>query len=488
MLLRAQVVSGGARRDASPVRVLSLIERQSKSRYATSVAGPAVATGIALAIGSGRTTAAALVYLLGVVAPAATGGIGPGIAASILSFVGLNFFFTPPRHALSVAKSDDLIALFVFVSVAMVVSTLVARALSQATRAERREHETRSLHGISSHLLTDDIDAGCVEIARVLRDLFALARCEVLTNDVGGERLRAAEGDGGGEGVRIPLQGSGKEMGTLVLVPGARGLGEAERRVAAVFAHQIAAGLERAELEAEAREARVTAEAERVRRALLSAVGHDFRTPLASIKAAVTALLPGDDARVSEAHKNELLRTALEETERLERLVSNLLDLSRIRSGAIAPECVAVAVDDLIDDTLAGLREQLRGHSIALVVRDDVPKLYVDPVQTGQALRNILENAAKFAPRNSEIRITAAGWRDAVELRVSDRGPGIPEGERAAVFEEFYRGGDHRVDGTGLGLAIARALVEANGGKIAVEQTPGGGATLVVRLPAEARA
>lgn len=458
-------------------------------RYLAAGLAPVAATGIGLLIGSGRTTAAALVYILGVLAVAGTGGLGPGVAASLLSFLGLNFFFTPPRLAFSVAKTDDLIALVVFVSVGMVVSTLLARGLSQRERAERREHETRSLYAISNRLLSGDMDEACADLAKVVRELFGLARCEVWTfGPDGGENLRAANGKSASDaGIKIALNTGPSDLGWLLLVPGVRGLGEAERRVATVFAQQIASGLERAALESEAREARMSAEGERVRRALLSAVGHDFRTPLASIKAAITALLSESEPLPRES-AHELLLTAREETDRLERQVSNLLDLTRIRSGAIAPERTAVAIDDLIDDTLAGLRPQLASHRVTVRIRDDVPKLRVDPVQTGQALRNVIENAAKYSPPRSEIRVTASAWQSAVEIRVVDQGPGVARGEREKVFEEFYRGGDGRVPGTGLGLAIARALVRANDGTISIEDTPGGGATFVVRLPAEAHA
>jgi two-component system sensor histidine kinase KdpD len=217
---------------------------------------------------------------------------------------------------------------------------------------------------------------------------------------------------------------------------------------------------------------------------LLSAVSHDFRTPLASIKAALTTLTTGAEGALSEGDRKELVGTALEETERLERLVTNLLDLTRIRSGALSPERVPTPVDDVVEDALAGLRSSLGEHRVAVFIRPDLPLLSVDPVQVGQVLHNVLQNAAKFSPSRSEIRIAASKWQGAVEIRVGDQGPGIPAKDREAVFEEFYRSGDGRVAGTGLGLAVAKAIVLAHGGLVWVEDTPGGGTTVVVRLPA----
>lgn len=467
--------------------MLRLLERQSPLRYLVGVAAPLAATGLGLAIGTRRTAAAALVYILAVVGAAGTGGLAPGVVASMLSFLGLNFFFTPPHYTFAVDKADDLVALVVFLSVGMVVSTLVARGLAQRARAERREYETRTLYAISTRLLTgEDLDAAFAELARLTRRLFGLARCEVrtLTPDSALE-LRAADGEDepAAERVEIPLIAGERDLGVLVLVPGSGGLGEAERRVATILAGQTASALERAILEREAREARVAAEANRVRRALLSAVSHDFRTPLSSIKAAVTALLaPGGPPPGAAAR--ELLETAAEETDRLERLVTNLLDLTRIRSGALAPERVPLPVEAVLEDALAGLRRQLEGRRVDLVIRPDLPAVSVDPVQVAQVFRNVIENATKFAPPGTPIRIAASRWHDAVEVRVSDRGPGIPASERSAVFEEFYRGGDGRTGGTGLGLAVAKAIARAHTGDIWIEETPGGGATVAVRLPA----
>ena len=470
------------------MRIVDLIGARSPLRYLFAAVVPGVATLIGLAIGSERTVTASLLYLLAVVAVATVGGFAAGVIASVLSFLGLNFFFTPPRHTFSVGKTDDLIALVVFISVGMIVSTLVAIGLAQRARAERREMEARSLHAISSRLLgTGDIDGALIELASAMVRLFGLARCEVrIRVDDGALELRAAAGDAVAPEARevtLPLTTPDRDLGAMILRPGATGFGEAELQVSSIFARQTASALERGILEAEAREARVSVEANRVRRALLSAVSHDFRTPLASIKAALTTLAAVGQGQLSDAETAELLGTSLEEVDRLERLVTNLLDLTRIRSGALAPDKVALPVEEVLEDALAGLREALAGRSIEIFIRPDLPLVGVDPVQVGQVFRNVLQNAVKFSAPSSPIRISAASWKDGVEIRVADRGPGIPPADREAVFEEFYRSGDGRVAGTGLGLAVAKAIVLANGGSIRVEDTPGGGATVVVGLP-----
>jgi two-component system sensor histidine kinase KdpD len=475
------------------MKVWRLVERGSPARYLAGVASPMLATLVGLGIGEERTTTAALVYLLGVFAAAAVGGLGPGVVASVLSFLGLNFFFTVPRRTLNVGKTDDLIALLVFVTVGFAVSWLVAVGLSQRARAERRELEARSLYAISSRLLaSDDIDAALGELAASVRQLFDLARCEVRIRDEEGNLVqRAAAGDAPAERteeIAVPLSTAERDLGALVLVSGAAPLGEAERRVAAIFARQTASALERGILEQEAKGARLAAETNRVRGALLSAVSHDFRTPLSSIKASLTALTPTTGETfaldIGSADAQELLRTAIEETERLERLVVNLLDLTRIRSGALAPERVRVPVDEVIEDALAGSLSPLSDHRVEVMIRSDVPMLEVDPIQVGQVFRNVLQNAGKFAPQGSPIRIGVSVWHGAVEIRVADRGPGIALADREAVFREFYRATDVRAAGTGLGLAVSKAIVDAHGGAIWVEETPGGGATVVVRLPA----
>jgi two-component system sensor histidine kinase KdpD len=241
--------------------------------------------------------------------------------------------------------------------------------------------------------------------------------------------------------------------------------------------------IERARLGQEAAGARLEADASRTRAALFSSVTHDLRTPLASITASASSLLD-EDVPFSNEQRQELLRTILEESQRLNRLVGNLMDLSRLRAGALTPSKDAIPFDELVSSVIGRLRPQLGGRPVKVQIREGIPPVPMDVVQLDQALTNLIENAMRFSPPGTEIAVTAVRWEDQVEVKVSDHGPGIPPDERSQVFDEFYRKdvGERR-GGTGLGLAIARAIVIAHGGSMWVEGTPGGGTTVRFRLP-----
>ena len=217
-----------------------------------------------------------------------------------------------------------------------------------------------------------------------------------------------------------------------------------------------------------------------MRASLFSSVTHDLRTPLASITASVTSLID-DESPLSGEYRRELLETILHEAERLNRLVGNLLDLSRMRAGALVPSKSLTSVEEVIEGVVARLQPLLQEHDIQLILRDNLPDIPLDVVQLDQALTNILENAARFAPPGTQITVAAARWRSGVQVRISDQGPGIPKEAEERVFEPFVRG--EGSTGTGLGLAIARAIVEAHGGRIRVGASPGGGTAVIIELP-----
>jgi two-component system sensor histidine kinase KdpD len=273
-----------------------------------------------------------------------------------------------------------------------------------------------------------------------------------------------------------------REVGRIVIVPdGARpGLGPDERSVIETVANQMALAIEGLRLSSEAQEARVEAETSRLRAALFSSVTHDLRTPLASITASVTSLLEKEPP-LREEDRRELLETIRQEAERLNRLVGNLLDLSRMRAGALTPSKSLTALDEVIEAVVARLEPVLGGHDVRVILREELPEIPVDVVQIDQALTNILENAGRFSPPGTQITVTAARWHGGVQVRIADQGPGIPEPDRERVFDPFVRGENSM--GTGLGLAIARAIVEAHGGVIRVTEAPGGGAAVVIELP-----
>jgi two-component system sensor histidine kinase KdpD len=440
------------------------------------------ATSPALAPGAVSPTIAALLYVLAVVGASAIGGRLAGVTASVLSFLALNFFFTPPLHTFSVRKSADLVALGVFLLVSVVVGTLLSTAVSHRARAERREREARLLHHLSTRLLSGEPVADVLRsFARAVTDLFELSRCEIHTE------LTAApvvvEGRSGserGDPETVPMVSRGREVGRIVATPSSRPLASEEREVMRTFAGQMGLALEGMRLAREAAGARLDAETSETRAALFSSVTHDLRTPLASITAAVTSLLE-EDAVTSPTDRRELLETSRQEAERLNRLVGNLLDLSRMRAGALTPAKVPAAIDEVVEGVVGRLQPTLEDHEVRLMLRDNLPDVPMDVVQIDQALTNLLENAVKFSRPGSTITVSAARWHDSAEVSVADQGPGIPAAEREHVLEPFVRG--ERGSGTGLGLSIARAIVEAHGGELRIVDAPGGGTRVLLRLP-----
>jgi two-component system sensor histidine kinase KdpD len=433
------------------------------------------------------TAVPALLYLLAVVVAAAVGHLWPGLLAAALSFVGLDYFFTPPVHTFVVSKAEDWFALATFLVVAAVVSAALSAALEQRAKAEFREHQVRALYHVTARLLSGDrLDAVLADLAGSLRSLYGLIGCRVVVFDAeGAPRQRAVSGSmDGAELPPVPLTAEGKPVGRIEMAGGPNTrVGDPERQVLETFAGQLALALERARLGEEAEGARLEAEASRIRAALFSSVTHDLRTPLASITASASSLLE-EGVPFSAHQREELLRTILEEGQRLNRLVANLMDLSRIKSGALVPDPELVPIEDLVSSVLQRLRPLLLGRSVRTLIREDIPPVPMDVVQMDQVLTNLLENAARYSAPAGEISISASRWHEMVEVRVADRGPGIARDDRERVFDEFFRRdvGGHR-GGTGLGLAIARAVVAAHGGSIWIEDTPGGGATVGLRLP-----
>src|SRR6266545_4131632 len=450
-------------------RVLRRLRARRIRAVLVAMAGPVGATFLGLSFHGGDASAASL-YMLAVVAAAAIGGLWSGLAASVLSFLGLNFFFTPPHHTFRVSKAEDLVALIVFLIVAAIVGALVARALDERDRAARREREAKLLNYFANALL----------------EPFALSRCEI---HVRAEDLlmdaRAERPGGEGPSLEVPLMAGDASIGRLTAVRRAEReplVGDDEALLQAC-AKQVAVAVERTVLDRRVEGARLAVETNQLRAALFSSVTHDLRTPLASIKAGVTSLLD-TDVTLQPDQQRELLRTVLEETDRLNRLVGNIIDLARVRAGALVPAKQPTSLDEVIESVLHRMKPALSRVRVRTVVRPDLPEVPIDPVQIDQVLSNLLENAARFTPPGGEILLSAAPWQRSVRVRVADQGPGIPPEERERVFEPFFRrdAGEVRT-GSGLGLAIARAVVLAHGGRIWIEGSPSGGAAVVFELP-----
>jgi two-component system sensor histidine kinase KdpD len=427
---------------------------------------------------------AALAFVLAVTASVLMGGYPAGLVASILAFLALNYFFTSPVGTFTVGKTEDLVALVVFLLVAAVVGALVSRATAQRDRAERREREARLLQYLGTRLISGESTEAVLEtFGRALIRSTGVAVYEVRMDRDDAFRIRLGDARGVGNADEFPIVVSDLRIGVIrtYLQPNREPLNESERYLITTFTSQLALALEGTRQAGLAQEAQLDADRSRLQAALLRSVTHDLRTPLASITASVTGLLDRE-AELSEDQRRDLLETIRQEAARLNRLVGNLLDLSRLRAGALTPSKRRAAVDELIEGVVGRMEPILQGHTVDLHLRDDLPEVPMDVMQVDQALTNILENAAKFSPPGSRILVQAARWEDTVQVRVADRGPGIPLEERASAFEPFTRG-DREGSATGLGLAIAHAVVTAHGGTIRIEEAPGGGTAVVFRLP-----
>jgi len=501
--------------DMDVSRRLGVGRPRSAVGYAVAIIGTAAVTGPLLGVrGDVSKTNVVLAYLLVVTASAAAGGLGPGITAAALGFLAFDFLFLPPYHTFIADDTQDYLSLGVYLLIAVVVSLLVSTSERRRMKAERREQETRMLFDLSSSLvahgsLEDTLDS----VVRTVRALFGLAGCAIVLPRGDGIRVAASDGEvpddlgerfataaaqtsvqvrgpiGGdlepGMALTVPMRSGETVVGALVVVAGdadSAGFGEPERRVLATFANQAALAVEQGQQEQQRNRARALQETDRLRTALLNSVSHDLRTPLASIKASASSLLDGD-VEWSQAEREEFLATINTEVDRLTHLVHNLLDMSRIEAGALDPRLVETTLAEAVGPVVRRARAASR-QRVDVDVPDTLPPVLVDPVRLDQVLTNLLDNARGYAA-GGPVQVVARQAGDTVELRVVDHGPGIPGPERERIFDQFYRlkGGGKRPEGTGMGLAICRGIVQAHGGDLRVETTPGGGATFVLTLP-----
>jgi two-component system sensor histidine kinase KdpD len=459
-----------------PVRSDSLI-RQPVIRVAAAVVAVGVVAGVARAADTDLTVAALL--LLVTVLAVGTLGLPAGLTSAFVGFLVLNFFFTEPTGSFKIHRTDDVVALVVFLASAALVGWIVQLLSTLRATAVQREAETKVRLDLTNRLLEGaDVDAALQSAAGALAELFAFEACTLTA----GPPLAPAD-----EPARANVRVDGP--GVTLLARARSPLSKADRELLEALVAGLAAGVDRLRLQEEVREARLAAEVGRQRAGFLSAVSHNLRTPLTAVKAAAGTLL-SSWSRIEPEERRELLETISDEAERLERLVRNTLELSRIRAGALEVEPERVDIADLVQHAVRRLRPIARAHRVRLDVDDDMPPISLDVTMAEQILLNLLENALRFAPPGSEIVVGAhAIGGDEVELVVADHGPGVPIEARGRIFEEF-QSAETRPDrsGTGLGLAIVRALVVAHGGSVRYEDTPGGGATFVCTFPREARA
>ena len=427
-----------------------------------------------------------------VVAAAILGGFWPGIAAAVAGFLLLNYYFTEPYHTFVISHPDDVLALVVFVVVAAAVSAVVGLAARRTRDAPgpeptpkcystwRATYCARARTGRPAGPAAGDLRAGIGHPARIPSRHPAHPRPPARPGNLAGRRRRggkpcAAPGEGDTD---IPV---GED---LALVLRGRPLPAADRRILEAFAAQAAAALRQQRLAEEAERTRPLAEADRMRTALLSAVSHDLRTPLSSAMAAVESLANPDITWTGD-ERAELVATAGESLERLNRLVANLLDMSRLQAGVLGVRAEPLVIEEIIPRVLDDLGPQ--GVRIRVSLPEDLPEVLADPALLERILANLATNAVRYSPAGEDVLVTASGHNDRVDLRIADRGPGIPPAERNRVFEPFQRLGDRdNHTGVGLGLALARGLTEAMNGTLVPEDTPGGGLTMILTLPAAA--
>jgi two-component system sensor histidine kinase KdpD len=399
------------------------------------------------------------------------------VAGSIL----LNYYFTPPLHTLTIGDTNNSLALFVFVLVAMLVSGAVDVAARRTRQTARAAAESRTLANLAGSVLGGE--SALAEMLERVRETFALQSATLLEPTGDGWSVVASAGPAYPDPATADTSVPAGEGGLTLALAG-RILPAEDQRLVGAFAAQVAVVVDRIRLSEQAAAAAPLAEANKMRTALLAAVGHDLRTPLAAAKASVSSLR-SNDVDLSSDDRHELLAAADESLDRLSGLVDNLLDMSRLQAGALTVEVLPAAIEEVVARSLDDLGPS--GRLVVVDLPEDLPPVLCDPGLLERVVSNLLTNALRFSPADAPPRLTGSTLGERIELRVVDRGPGIPVTDRDTVFQPFQRLGDtDNTSGVGLGLALSRGLVEVMGGAVEPEETPGGGLTMVVSLPVAA--
>jgi two-component system sensor histidine kinase KdpD len=429
------------------------------------------------------TPIATVGYLVPVVISTLVWGLGPGVVAALAAFFAFNYYFIEPRYTLLVNRPQDLLVLAAFLAIAVLLSQLLGRTRAALRAAQQREHEAMRLYEFSATLAGQNTDYSIAHsVAQSALDALQADRVEVLAE---------ASGNQASSSVSLPPDQSPVPDGPPTIIAPlltARGLqGEirvwldrvaltpAEDRLLKTLTTQGALALERSRLARLETRAQVAEESDRLKTALLSSVSHELRTPLAAIKAAITSLRSGAIDRRSIA-RDELLATIEEETDQLNTLVGNLLDMSRIEAGALKPQRSWNDLEEIIGAALARLKQAARHHRLEVAVSDNLPLIPVDFVQLQQVFINLIGNSLKYSPEGTTIRVEAATREPGMVLaRVINNGPPIPDEHLDRIFDKFYRvTAADRVTGTGLGLSICKGIIEAHGGRIWAENLANG--------------
>ncbi|HEX3906322.1 MAG TPA: DUF4118 domain-containing protein [Mycobacteriales bacterium] len=461
----------------APRRMLDLASAVGRRRQALGIVLAVIGLPIATALLTDVRGHLALVddlllYLVAVVGITLVGGFWPAVVAAVAASLLLNWFFTPPLHHWTIDSPQNLLALLLFVTVAVTVSSIVHLAARRATLAERSRAESSALLGLARTVLSGHDTAADI-LDHLSEELAVSAELQELI---------------GGRWVRVAVGGdvTDEEPGHILPVRADLRLrlfgddgGEVTARILEGYAVQSAAALDRERLRIQAAQAEMLAAGNRMRTALLAAVSHDLRTPLASVKASVSSLRQ-TDVEWSEADRAELLATIEENADRLDALIANLLDMSRIQTGSLQPLLRPTSLDEIAPLALRGLDAGL----LTLDIPDTLPLVVTDPGLLERSLANLVANALRYSPAGQPPRLAARAGDGHVVLEVIDHGPGVPPELRERIFEPFQQLGDRRSSGgVGLGLAVARGFIESTGGAVTAAATPGGGLTMRVDLP-----
>jgi two-component system sensor histidine kinase KdpD len=457
----------------------------------------------------------AMVYLLGIVLVAWRTSRWPSLAATFLSVMAYDFLFVPPRFTFSVSDARYFFTFVVMILVALVISRLTLRIREQAHAARQRERQTSALYSLIRELVHEQ---GIPSLsAKAIKHLSKVLSCKVtiLVPDEKGRlavpvtgpetfaldprelgvaqwtfdhRQQAGFGTDtlpGATALYLPLATSTRTVGVLGILPGTTGrlLDQEQAHLLESFANQIAMAFERALLADEARQALMKAETETLRNTLLSSVSHDLRTPLAAITGAATALLQ-TDLVLDQPGRQELVHTIHEEANRLNEIIRNLLDMTRLESKTIRVKKDWQSLEEIVGVVLNRLSERLKDRDLRVSIPADLPLVPFDPLLIEQVIMNLLDNAIKYTPADTPLKLKAGIREKALLLELADRGPGIPAGTEEKIFEKFVRGSG-ATGGIGLGLTICRAIVKAHGGHTWAENRPGGGAVFRFTLPLE---
>ena len=514
-------------------------ERSLATRIAGYAAGLAAVLLVSLVIGFvlGQTHIAniSMLYLIAVLVTAVLFGSGPAVVASVAAFLIFNWFFVEPLHTFTVADPTEWIALLLFLATAVITGQLAASQIRRAEEAKQREREAVVLYDVARLVTEDDLRAALASIADRLRNELQVSGVAIDLIEATGFGGTAVSGDmrlapgtaavstaptqllregsaptgaqrsGTGRWVAVvpphslgrprspndryfvvPVTSNERRVGTITLVrdPAATQLGSPQSRLLSAVAAQLGQAVDRERLRRDALEAEVLRRSDELKTALLNAVSHDLRTPLASIVASAGSLRQEDVSWTPE-DRREFVDTIEQEANRLNAIIENLLDLSRMESGILSPKKEWYDLAALVDDVLGRLRPLTEGHPVEVDIPADLPPVELDYVEIDQVLSNLIENATKYVPMGKEIRIAARRSGGELQVEVADRGPGISQDALRRLFEPFYReDARRRQKGSGLGLAVAKGLVEAHGGRIWAENRAGGGARFVFTLPA----